>query len=1003
MRARLAPVRLPARGRSVLRIGLVLTALHAAGAPRPAHALDPKKALVDCSVTVFRGRDGLPGGWVRAITQTRDGFLLVGTNGGLVRYDGARLALVPSPRPFIHGADVFDLVLGRDAVPFVVTSYDHPLCLRGSTLEECLTPAERPPSRARFQTVHQEPSGEIWLVGRGTALYRVAGGRIEEPGIKQKLPFSHPTAVLRDRRGRLWIGSREGLFQQKGAAFEPVVTARGAIDRAVYSFFETPSGRLWIATQGALWRLEGDDVARFEMLPDDVQLAKVIEDRDGNVWLGTAAGLVRFHDGQFTTFTTRDGLPDKNVTAVFEDREGSLWVGTRAGGLAQFTDRTVATQGGPPRLRNEWIDSLCETADGAQWFGTHSGLSRWKDGHETTWGAQQGLPNPAVYAVLPGQDGDVWIGTARGLAHWQSNKMTAVGSFNEPVRALYLARDKTLYLGVDQGLMRLSPGSGAVEAVSPVAPFEPQQVRGISEDDQGILWVAATAGLGTLDKTTGRLTPAPLPPGVTVPPARAIHRADDGVLWLGSADNGLLRISGGKIRVFGAADGLPSQLNQVLSDASGYLWLATGEGILRVAKAELLDPKRVLPVRLVTFDTSDQHRDVSAMNVRQPGAWRGGDGRLWFASWSGALTVDPPRMRINELPPPVLVEEALIDGRSIKLGAKATVAAFPPGPGNLEFHFTAVTLLEPYKAVHRYQLEGFDRGWITAGARRVAYYTNIPPGHYTFRVQGRNADGVWNLGGDAITFELRPHFYRTRWFWALLVLLAAGLAALLYRSRLARLRREYLAAFAERSRLARELHDTLLQGMSVVAMQLGSVRRRLGPSAGLAIRDLEAIESVVTMSLDETRRLVWNLRERPGAANDLGATLGRLAERMAEGRPTKCRVTVSGDVVRLSNDAQDGLFRIAQEALANAFKHAGAKHIDLRLCYEQNIVKLSVSDDGCGFDPASAQGSSAGHFGLLGIRERAARLGQLQLDSHPGAGTTLTVTLTVANGALVVP
>jgi signal transduction histidine kinase len=304
-----------------------------------------------------------------------------------------------------------------------------------------------------------------------------------------------------------------------------------------------------------------------------------------------------------------------------------------------------------------------------------------------------------------------------------------------------------------------------------------------------------------------------------------------------------------------------------------------------------------------------------------------------------------------------------------------------------------VTLLEPYKAVHRYQLEGFDRGWTTAGARRVAYYTNIPPGHYRFRVQGSNADGIWNLTGDTVAFELRPHLYRTRWFYAACVLLLVGCAALLYHGRLARLRRDYLAAFAERSRLARELHDTLLQGMSAVAMQLGSVRRRLGPSAGPVVRDLEVIENVVTTSLAETRRLVWNLREQSGDANDLAATIGRLAERMSEGRPTQCRVTVEGEPARLSNDIQDALFRIAQEALVNAFKHADARHIDVGLRYQADSVQLSVSDDGKGFDPAEAQGPTSGHFGLLGMRERAAPIGRLDITSKPGQGTTVTITI----------
>jgi ligand-binding sensor domain-containing protein/signal transduction histidine kinase len=992
-----------------VRVLLSLTLLLAVGASPPAAALDPRKTLADCSANLFRGRDGLPGAWIRAITQTRDGFLLVGTNGGLVRYDGARLVPIASPRPFSRGADVYDLILGRDGQPFVVTSYDHPLCLHGSTAEECLSKGQRPPPGSRFFSAYQEPGGMLWLIGR-EALFRVVGDKVERlDEVLGKLPFSRATAVLRDQRGRLLIGSPEGLFELQGDHAVPLITPQGPITAAIESLFQAPGGRLWVATRGALWRLQGDQWTSFPMR-DDGHQAKLIEDRDGNVWIGTMMGLTRFRDGRFTTFTTHDGLPDKNVTAVFEDREGSLWVGTRAGGLVQFTDRTVDTQAAPPRLRNEWIDSLCETADGAQWFGTHFGLTRWKNSVETTWDEKSGLLSAAVFAVLPGRadPAEVWVGTSLGLSRWTDQKpepkIETIARLEKPVRSLYLDRAGTLYVGSEGALFRLPEGKTTLEPVEHAAGFDPLQIRGMQEDDQGVLWVAATGGLAMIDRSNGKLRRAPLPAGMILPPARAIHRDAQGVLWFGSAGNGLLRRSGGTFRVFGTADGVPDQLNQVLSDDLGFLWLGTGGGILRVAESDLLNPQRRAPVRLVTFDTSDQHRDVSAMNVRQPGAWVGRDGRLWFASWSGALTIDPHRVRINEVPPPVLIEEASVDGRAVNLQRTGALQTFPPGPGNLEFHFTAVTLLEPYKAVHRYQLEGFDRGWTTAGARRVAYYTNIPPGQYHFRVQGSNADGIWNLVGDGIAFELRPHIYRTRWFYGLCLVLLAGVAALLYHGRLARLRREYLAAFAERSRLARELHDTLLQGMSVVAMQLGSVRRRLGPGAGPAIRDLEAIEHVVTSSLEETRRLVWNLRERPGPANDLGATIGRLAERMAEGQKARCRVSVEGDAVRLSNEVQDTLFRITQEALTNAFKHANADHIDVRLCYEQGAVKLSVSDDGQGFDPARAQGPSAGHFGLLGMRERAAPVGRLDVDTRPGLGTTITVTVTITpSGGLLVP
>jgi signal transduction histidine kinase len=337
----------------------------------------------------------------------------------------------------------------------------------------------------------------------------------------------------------------------------------------------------------------------------------------------------------------------------------------------------------------------------------------------------------------------------------------------------------------------------------------------------------------------------------------------------------------------------------------------------------------------------------------------------------------------------VVIESAVVDGRP-------ATGELPPGRGDVELRFAAITLVEPHRARHRYLLEGFDRDWVDAGTRRVAHYTNIPPGHYRFRVRGANADGVWNEAGAEVTFSIRPHFYRTAWFYALVALAALSLIFALYRLRLRSLGRAYVAAFEERSRLARELHDTLLQGMAAIGMQLRGVRRRIEPAAPAAARALESVEDMVTLSLDETRRLVWNLRDDAAQAGDLGVALARLGERLTQGRPVTCSTRVEGAATRLPNGVQDQLFRIAQEAVANAVKHAAAHRITIELEYRGEEVRLAIADDGRGFDPAV--GAPAGHFGLVGMRERAARIGALAIDSRPGGGTRVEINVRAREG-----
>jgi signal transduction histidine kinase/ligand-binding sensor domain-containing protein len=949
--------------------------------PARAFALDPDKSLSDCSVETWGGREGLTGAAIQAITQSADGYLWIGQFGGAVRYDGQRLSRVEIDPPL----DIEGLVAISSGV-LVVPHHGDPVCVRDN-LEIGCSRANRPmPPESRTLTVAADGEGGA-LAGTTTGLYRFPdGGTVGD----SSLPAGGISAIHRDARGRLWIGAPGGLYLQGAGGFAP--HSAGETRGQVRSIFEA-GDHLWILMDRSLVRIHGRDTTLYP-LPPGVETAshsRAIEDRDGNVWVNGQVGLTRFRplgkEPRFVTFTRQDGLPDDAVTALFEDREGSLWVGTRNGGLAQFTDRTLATNAGPPSLREESIESVCEDHAGVMWFGTRRGLTRWKDGIEHTFTTADGLPDPRVYATFPGNHGELWVGSFGGLLRWHDGGGAPELLLAERVFSLYLDRRDTLWIGTGNSLFRLQ--GGRMERIPTAGGFEPAQVRGIQEDDQGTLWVTSVNGLARV--VGGRLVRAAEWPGAARAD-RGVSRDADGTLWFG-AGTSLIRLRQGRFRSFTAADGLTRDwLYQVLADDRGYLWIATSHAIVRISKAAL-QAGRGAPS--MSFNTSDQRREIAARRSRTPGAWTGRDGRLWFATLRGVVTIDPARARPNALPPPVVIESALVDGRPASGGVES---AFPPGPGTLEFHFAGVTLLEPQKALHRYQLEGFDDRWVDAGTRRLAYYTNIPPGRYRFRVQARNADGIWNEAGATLSLRLLPHVYQTAWFRVLCGLAIAGLGILLYRTRLARLRGQYLAVFAERARVARELHDSLLQGMSAVALELRNVRAEL-PAGGSA-RRLQRAEDTLSSSLEETRRFVWNLREQPSGAGDLGLALTRLAGRVAEERGVPCRATIEGTAIHLSHDVSGSMFRVAQEALANAGKHAGALQIELLLRYGEGAVTLTIRDDGRGFTPLQAPGGPAHQFGLVGMRERAERLGAtLVIDSHPGQGTTIEMTVSTAAGS----
>jgi signal transduction histidine kinase/ligand-binding sensor domain-containing protein len=960
----------------------------------PALALDAEKPLSAMTVRVWRIRDGLPGAWVRTLAQTPDGYLWIGTATGLGRLDGASVTTIPADGPLSRLSDVIDLTSARDGSLWVLPSVGEPACRRGRVLGPCFRERLASSGTARPYLVDEDASGAIWIAAR-EGIFRYAGEKLTLIDRPAALPFGRPNAIHADARGRLWAATPTGLYVREQGAFRLLAGPDGPLTDNVQALFESAGGQLWATTATALIRIDLASGA-VSALGDGFPAGRpgpVLQDRDGNVWLGGTHGLTRFRDGRFVTFTARDGLPDDEVTAIFEDREGSLWVGTRAGGLAQVTDRTLDTGAGPPSLRAERVETVAEDPAGTLWFGSRRGLTSWRGGQERTFTPTEGLPSHYVTALLPIGPGALWVGTERGLCRLRDGHLETPVAIDSAVSALYLDHAGTLWVGTEEGLTKVV--GDRAETLPSQTDFDHGAVRGIAEDGDGVMWVVTNGGLARVDD--GKLVRVRNFAATNVRHVRAIHRDAAGTLWMATSHSGLLRIQHGQARAFAAGEGIAfEQLYQMLSDDRDFLWIGSSHGILRLDKQALEQVAQGTRQRVdpIWFDTSDARRDVSATRSRQPGAWKSRDGRLWFAGDQGIITIDPRRVRLDSVPPGVSIEELQVDGRATPRDGPHR---FPPGAGTLEVHFAGVALLEPQKVAHRYRLDGFDRGWIDAGTRRAAYYTNLPPGDYRFRVQARNADGVWNEAGDSVELHLAPHIYQTIWFYAAVALLLAGLGLSAHRVRVGRVRAEYQAVLAERGRVARELHDSLLQGMSAVAMQIYGLRKRLGPGAAprppeTIARDLEGIEAVVADGIEETRRFVWNLRER-AAADDLPGTLMKMLEKLTDTAATEHRLTVEGAVAQLPVGVETELVRIAQEAVTNALKHAEARHIDVRLCYEGGGVTLTVSDDGRGFEPEGAPGAIAGHFGLVGMRERAARLGQIDITSRPGQGTKVAVTV----------
>jgi ligand-binding sensor domain-containing protein/signal transduction histidine kinase len=958
-------------------------------------ALDPAKAIARYSHAVWQDRDGLPENTIQAIVQTRDGYLWLGTEVGLARFDGARFTVFDKQNtPGLKNSNVTALLEARDGALWIGTRGGGVTRLAGGAFTTW-TEAEGLADNS-VRALGEDRQGGVW-VGTNDGLSRFAGGKLTNFGVAEGLPADGIRAVLCDRRGRLWVGTTSGLARLEGGRFVAYAARDGMPAAIVRALCEDISGAVWVGMQEAgLARFADGRLQTFttrDGLPSD-SVRSLFADRDGGVWVGTfGGGLGRYSGGRFDRFTSAQGLGSDIVRSLYEDREGSVWAGTEGGGVSRFTLGKATTWTTRDGLSHDFIRAVRQDAGGALWVGTEGGgINILRDGRVTTLTTRDGLLSDFVASVCEDSRGRVWVGTMGGLHCFEGGRLTRRytrrdGLPGQIVYAVTESRDGGLWLGTPSGLARL--GAGGMETFTLRDGLPHANVRALFEDRAGRLWIATRErGLARRDgdRIAPVLSPA-MPPGVHV---TSFHEDADGVLWLGS-NNGLLRFENGTFVSLTTRDGLfHDNILQVLEDRHGNLWLASSSGVFYVSRRELNDAaaKRIARVNSVSFTAADGMKSAECSSDAQPAGWLARDGRLWFPTVKGLVEIDPAAVRRNELPPPVHVERVVADGRAVNPGG---FFRLPAGTEDVEFHYAGLSFVAPERVRFKYRLEGLEEDWTEAGARRAAFYTNLAPGRYRFRVIAANNDGVWNEAGAGVEFYLEPRFHQTLWFY----LLCAGALGLvvwgLLRVRVRRIRREFEAVAAERNRIAREWHDTLVAGFAAIAWQLEALAARIPASAGVAHGQLEVARKMVKHSLTEARRALWDLRSNAAENGNLAATLYDTSQRLVAGKPLELDFKVDGEAAKLPGDVETNLLRIGQEAVSNAASHAGARRVEVRLSFGPQEVRLQVSDDGCGFDPGR-QTANGGHFGLTGMRERALKFGgEFALDSRPGAGTEVVV------------
>ena len=883
---------------------------------------------------------------------------------------------------------------------------------------------------AYISSILEDHEGTIWIATVAVPTGRICAIRQEKAqcaGEDGSLGAG-ANSLYEDSHQNLWVGAATGLWQWKPGPPRhfPLPAVGGA---QVSALLERNRGELLVGTPRGIYRFAGG-VFEPQLRPgggDSSNVRALLHDRDGTLWIGTHGGLFHVHAGRTDSYTHSDGLTGDLVTSLYEDREGNVWVGT-LDGLDKFRGYAIPTISRPQGLQSVPL-SVLSGPDGSLWICTdHDGLDRWE------------LGDVANYHIRH----------PPRLARTNQYEQRSTNTVSREIVEDALGEDEIRHLAKDEQGRIWAAGHHTLSSFEngrffPAADFGAGQIVTISSDRPGGLWVShsreglihfvdqriaertswstfGTSGLAVsliADPRRGGIWLGFLKGGIAFYQdnrLRAFYGSreglgqgrvmslfidEQGALWA-ATEGGLSLLKDGRVMTLTVSQGLPCPVVQwVIADDSQSFWLGTACGVVRIDGRELKEwASGILrTIHPIVFDTSDGVRSHLGESGATPTVTKSPDGRIWFTARDGVSLIDPRHLVSNPLLPPVHVEQVIANHKAYGTFSAVTL---PPLVRDLEFQYTALSLVAPEKLQFRYKLEGHDGAWQDAGNRRQAFYTDLPPGAYHFHVIASNNSGVWNTQGDTLLFTIAPAYWQTNWFRALCALAILGLLWMAYLLRMRQLRLAFNvrleARVGERMRIARDLHDTLLQSFQGLLLRFQTVAAMLPTRAEEAKNVVLSAVDQAAQAITEGRRAVQGLRsqadENVDFATDL-RTAGELAARETGNESVTFRVEVEGSPRTLHPIVRDDVYRIACEALRNAFRHAQARQIEVELEYHERQLRLRVRDDGQGVDPKILEGDGqTGHFGLHGMRERAKLIdGQLDVWSAPGSGTEVEVTI----------
>lgn len=969
--------------------------------PAPVLALDSAPQISQYAHTSWTARDGAALGLVFAMAQTPDGYLWVGGSFGMFRFDGLRFLPWQPPKGQSLPDNPYALLVSRDGTLWIGT-------FNGLASWNGVELTRYPQIANGFVTsLLEDRDGTIWagLLGAPGRLCAVRAAQAE--CFTQGGGFgSFVWSLAEDGAGALWAGAESGLWRWKPGPpqrFE-------APGMRVGDLTTTVDGELLVGIRGAgIKHIVGDKLVPYPMrsaakpgewLADrEIKSNKLLRTRDGALWIGTEGlGLVHLQDGRADAFNRADGLSGNIACSLFEDREGNIWFGSEKG-VDRFRKLPVTSISMSQGLPNGASKSVLASTDGSVWVATADGLARWKDTKVTVYKQRDGLPDAAVQSLYQDADGRLWVSTGGGLAYFANERFVAVsGVPGKEVFSITGDEAGNLWLSIQEGLTRLHKGR-FVESI-PWAAFGRRQQAKVIVADQGGLWLSFWQDGGVMYFKDGKVQATyTAAQGLGAGHVGGMRLDADGAVWVATEEGGLSRIKDGRVTTLTVGNGLPcNAVHWSTLDDQGALWMYAACGLVRIQRDDLAawiaDPSHRVVAKVWGAEDGVPLQAFSPAYFNPPVA-KAPDGKLWFVSGADVQVIAPDHLPFNPLPPPVHIEALVADQKPY---AAANGLLLPPLVRDMTIKFAALSLADPKSTRVRYRLEGHDNDWQEAVDKRQATYTNLPPGNYRFHVKASNNSGVWNEEGAQFKFAIAPAFYQTTWFRLAGAVLLLGLAwsgfQLWLHMRIRRLQRQFEARLearvAERTRIARDLHDTLLQQFHGLLLQFQAAFNLLPDRPRESKQVLASAIDRAAEAITEGRDTVQGLRTSALETNNLADALRALAEDLANenGHVASAHIEVQGMPQALHPIVRDETFRIAGEALRNAFHHADAKRIDVEIRYDARQLLVRVRDDGKGIAPEVLRtGEKKGHFGLSGMRERAELVGGTLTVSRLDKGT----------------